>query len=118
MRELLRQFVGKIRALTTRVYEFSALAVRNRIQAELLRLANLVPRDGQSAPINAAKTHSEIASRISTHREAVTRELNRLARLGIIKRRDNTLVVKDINRLAVMVREVTGDRGRRRTVRF
>jgi CRP-like cAMP-binding protein len=33
---LLRQFVAKIRALTTRVYEFSALAVSNRIQAELL----------------------------------------------------------------------------------
>jgi CRP/FNR family transcriptional regulator, cyclic AMP receptor protein len=37
---LLRKLVMTIRALTTRVYEFSTLAVNNRIQAELLRLAN------------------------------------------------------------------------------
>ena len=109
MLALLRQFVGKIRTLTTRVYEFSALAVSNRIQAELLRLANLVPPDGKRARINAAPTHSEIASRISTHREAVTRELSRLSRLGIIERRGGALVVNDVDRLAAMVHEVTGE---------
>jgi len=46
---LLPQLVTKIRALTTRVYEFSTLAVNNRIQAELLRLASLVPREGRGA---------------------------------------------------------------------
>lgn len=109
MLALLRQFVAKIRTLTTRVYEFSALAVGNRIQAELLRLARLVPQDGKSARIGAAPTHSEIASRISTHREAVTRELNRLSRLGLIERRGGTLLVKDVDRLAAMVHEVTGE---------
>ena len=38
---MLPQLVTKIRALTMRVYEFSTLAVSNRIQAELLRLATL-----------------------------------------------------------------------------
>ena len=60
---LLPQLVTKIRALTTRVYEFSTLAVKNRIQAELLRLANLTPREGKSARIVPAPTHVEIASR-------------------------------------------------------
>lgn len=73
-------------ALTTRVYDFSTLAVKNRIQAELLRLANLVPKDGKSARIFPAPTHGEIASRVSTHREAVTRELNRLCRIGVAER--------------------------------
>jgi CRP-like cAMP-binding protein len=109
MLALLRQFVTKIRALTTRVYEFSALAVSNRIQAELLRLAKLVPQEGNRARISAAPTHAEIASRISTHREAVTRELNRLTRLGIIERQGSALLVKDIDRLAEMVHEVTGE---------
>ena len=84
---LLPQLVTKIRALTTRVYEFSTLAVNNRIQAELLRLASLAPREGKSAHIVPAPTHVEIASRVSTHREAVTRELNRLSRIGIIERK-------------------------------
>jgi CRP-like cAMP-binding protein len=109
MLALLRQFVAKIRALTTRVYEFSALAVNNRIQAELLRLARLAPKEGKGARIASAPTHSEIASRISTHREAVTRELNRLSRLGLIERKGGTLLVKDIDRLAAMVHEVTGE---------
>jgi CRP/FNR family transcriptional regulator, cyclic AMP receptor protein len=108
MLALLRQFVAKIRALTTRVYEFSALAVNNRIQAELLRLAKLSSQEGKSARISAPPTHSEIASRISTHREAVTRELNRLSRLGIIERKGGAMLV-DVDRLAEMVHEVTGE---------
>ncbi len=106
---LLRQLVAKVRGLTTRVYEFSALAVGNRIQAEVLRLARLAPLEGKAAIIEGAPTHAEIASRISTHREAVTRELNRLSRLGIIERRGSDLVVKDVARLASMVHEVTGE---------
>ena len=109
MLALLNQFVSKIRTLTTRVYEFSALAVSNRIQAELLRLANLAAQEGNCARIASAPTHAEIASRISTHREAVTRELNRLARLGLIERKGGALVVKDIRRLAAMVHEITGE---------
>ncbi len=106
---LLRQLVGRIRALTTRVYEFSALAVSNRIHAELLRLAGLATREGRAARIEPAPTHAEIASRISTHREAVTRELNRLARTGIIERRGHAIIVKDVDRLADLVHEVTGE---------
>ena len=37
-RALLEKTVGTIRSLTERVFEFSTLAVNNRIQAELLRL--------------------------------------------------------------------------------
>jgi CRP/FNR family cyclic AMP-dependent transcriptional regulator len=108
-RALLPHLVAKIRALTTRVYEFSTLAVNNRIQAELLRLATLAPREGRSARISPAPTHLEIASRVSTHREAVTRELNRLARLGLIERRGGALHVADVERLAAMVHEATGE---------
>lgn len=106
---LLRHFVAKIRTLTTRVYEFSALAVSNRIHAEVLRLAKLGPLKGRTAHIATAPTHAEIASRISTHREAVTREFNYLSRLGIIERRGRALIVKDVDRLAAIVHEVTGE---------
>jgi CRP-like cAMP-binding protein len=106
---LIRQLVATIRRLTTRVYEFSTLAVNNRIQAEILRLANLAPRDGEGAHIVPAPTHQEIASRISTHREAVTRELTRLSKIGIVERRANTLLIKDTDRLALLVHEATGE---------
>jgi CRP-like cAMP-binding protein len=106
---LLPRLTKTIRALTNRVYEFSTLAVNNRIQAELLRLASLGPKDGKSARIVPAPTHVEIASRISTHREAVTRELNRLSRIGIIERRGGTLLVKDVERLTQMVHDAIGE---------
>jgi CRP/FNR family transcriptional regulator, cyclic AMP receptor protein len=106
---LLPHFVTTIRALTTRVYEFSTLAVSNRIQAELLRLARLTEADGKSARIAPAPTHTEIASRVSTHREAVTRELARLSRIGLIERQRNALLVKDVERLAEMVHAATGE---------
>jgi CRP-like cAMP-binding protein len=103
-----RQLVGTIRALDRRVYEFSTLAVNNRIRSELLRLANL-NKDDNSARIVPAPTHSEIASRVSTNREAVTRELNRISRLGIIERQGDALLVKDLHRLAVIVHDVAGE---------
>jgi CRP/FNR family transcriptional regulator, cyclic AMP receptor protein len=106
---LLEHFVREIRELTNRVYEFSTLAVSNRIQAEVLRLANLAPREGKAARIAPAPTHAEIASQVSSHREAVTRELNRLSRIGILERRSGDLIVTDVDRLAVMVHEVTGE---------
>jgi CRP/FNR family transcriptional regulator, cyclic AMP receptor protein len=106
---LLEKFVTKIRSLTTRVYEFSTLAVNNRIQAEILRLANLAPRSDKSATIVPSPTHADIASRVSTHREAVTRELNRLAKMGVIERRGSALLVKDISRLAQMVHDASGE---------
>ena len=106
---LIKSLVRNVRTLTKRVYEFSTLAVNNRIQAELLRLASLAPRKGKSARLDPAPTHSEIASRISTHREAVSRELNRLSRIGIIERQNGSLVVQDLERLAAMLHEMTGE---------
>jgi CRP/FNR family transcriptional regulator, cyclic AMP receptor protein len=108
-RAVLKGAVRNVRYLTKRIYEFSTLAVNNRIQAELLRLARISPREGVAAYLDPAPTHSEIASRISTHREAVTRELNRLARLGIIERKKGTLIVTDTDRLAAMLHEITGE---------
>jgi CRP/FNR family transcriptional regulator, cyclic AMP receptor protein len=102
---LLKQFVMEIRELTTRVYEFSTLAVRHRIQAEVLRLANSSTHQGNIAKIVPAPTHTELASRTSTHREAVTRELNRLAKIGILEQRNRELMIRDVDRLAALVND-------------
>ena len=106
---LIGELVRNVRTLTKRVYEFSTLAVNNRIQAELLRLASLAPREGKSARMIPPPTHADIASRVSTHREAVTRELNRLSRIGMIERQPGILIVRDVERLAEMLHEMTGE---------
>ncbi len=101
-------FTNQIRKLTERVFEFSTLAVRNRIQAELLRLASDSAGPDGDALLSPAPTHAEIASRVSTHREAVTRELQRLSQLHLVEKQGRSLRITDVSRLEEMVQEVIG----------
>lgn len=98
-----------IRRLSDRVYEFRALAVQNRIQAELLRLAGGTGSKGGQALLSPAPALAEIADRVSTHREAVSRELSRLGGLGLIARESGALRITDLARLAELVREARGE---------
>lgn len=102
----LRRLASLVRLMTERVFEISALAVRNRVQSELLRLARHGLERDNTSVISPAPTHADIASRVSTHREAVTRELNDLARAGLVARQSGALVVLDVARLAQMVEDV------------
>ncbi len=109
MAATLEYLTGQIRTLSERVFEFSTLAVKNRIHAELLRLARDHLNEDGTAFLSPVPTHAEIASRISTHREAVTRELNHLAHTGLIERREGKLIIHDIPRLTRMVQELIGE---------
>ena len=104
-----RQLAGLVRLLTERVFEFSTLAVKNRVHAELLRLARDHMEGENTAVISPVPTHAQIAARVSTTREAVTRELNALERAGLIERRGGTLIIPDFARLARTVEEVIGE---------
>jgi CRP/FNR family transcriptional regulator, cyclic AMP receptor protein len=112
-RTLLLHLTKQLRVLTQRVYEFSTLAVNNRVQAELLRLAReSLAKDAttcQSVQITPAPTHAAIAARISTHREAVTRHISDLVRHGVIERKGRSLIVRDISLLEELVRDATGE---------
>jgi predicted transcriptional regulator len=59
--------------------------------------------------IKPIPVHNDIASRVSTTRETVARVLNSLARQGLIERRKDCLVIRDIDRLQGMVEEVRGE---------
>jgi len=110
---LLKLFVYELREMTKRVYEFSTLPVSKRIQAEVLRLARRVAPEGKEVRIFPTPTHEVIANRVGTHREAVTKELSRLAKIGIIGKQENkqkrALLVMDLDRLDAMIHEATGE---------
>ena len=106
---LLTYLTRLVRSLSERIFEFSTLAVKNRIHSELMRLARDHTEDDNTARLAPAPTHADIASRISTHREAVTRELNELTKSGLLKRDGRTLIVTDVAELERMIHEVTGD---------
>ncbi len=105
---LLRHLTQMIRMYSDRIFEFTALAVKNRIHAEILRLARAHLEPDNTAVIVPAPTHAEIASRISTHREAVTREINQLRRAGLVAHKSGALQILDVRRLEQMVDEVIG----------
>ena len=93
-----------VRIQMRRVYEYSTRKVGSRVRLELLRMSKQAANE---ADISAVKfedvpTHADIASRISTHREAVTRELKNLEKLGVINWRPGNYVVHDITALEAL----------------
>ena len=108
-----RHLVKQLRVLTTRVFEYTTLAVNNRIQSELLRL---VREEGVRADdhtghilIEHPPTDNEFATRISTHREAVARHRAYLTERGVLKKCGRTLVITNFELLRQMVRDATGE---------
>lgn len=94
---VLHKLARLVRSLTERVYEFS-LPVATRVGHELLRLC---AQAGGNGPVVLAPPprHAEIASRVSTHREAVSRIFAQLQREGLLLRRPGALVVPDVAKL-------------------
>ncbi|WP_374635354.1 Crp/Fnr family transcriptional regulator [Paracoccus sp. (in: a-proteobacteria)] len=93
-------FVARIRSLSERVYEFGTLLVRERLGRELLRLAHEAGSGDGPHVLDPAPGHLELAARIATHREAVSREMSRLARLGVLKRKGRALQIVSCAALA------------------
>ena len=105
-RQLLEALVARIRMLANRANEHSNLNVRQRLYAELLRLAR-TPTGGDRLVVSPPPTHAELAARVASHREAITRELNALERAGLIERRRGAIVLLDADRLRQLVAEST-----------
>ena len=81
---LCEYLVKLARDLSERIFELSTLSVRARLKLELLRLAGSNSTGADRVLIAPAPTHQELAARISTHREAVSRELAHLTAQNLI----------------------------------
>ena len=103
---VLLRLVSMIRRQLQRVYEYTAYSVNQRIRFEILRL---VSEAGSSQPpivLENVPTQAELADRISSHREAVSRELKVLESDGLITWMPQAHVVHDPD--ALMRRAVAG----------
>lgn len=106
--DIMKNLAGMVRRSTDRIMDLSTLGANNRVHAEILRLAREHRRDDGIAVVSPIPVHSDIASRVSTTRETVARVFGDLGRAGLVERRSNDLVVKDIDRLEQIVEEVRG----------
>ena len=107
--QVLAILVGQIRMLANRARENAGLSVRHRLLAELLRLARPAASTPEAAVVSPPPTHAELAARISSHREAITRELSALARAGLISRRRGAIVLLETARLRQMLEQAADD---------
>lgn len=107
---MMRYLTSLVRRLTERVIDLSTLGVQTRLHTELLRLAHAAGVHNNTARIAPAPPHADLASKISTNREQVTRELNTLTRRGLLRKDGaRVLVVTDVRALEALVAEVRGD---------
>ena len=98
-----------LRGATQRIMDLSTLGANNRVHADLLRQAGDIKDDMKTALLEPMPIHNDIASRVSTTRETVARVMNDLARRGIVEKKGNSLLIKDVQRLRDMVEEVRGE---------
>ncbi len=96
---LSRLLVGRIREMTERTFELATMHVTRRIQLEILRLAQRGEGSGGTVRIDPFPTHAELAARIGTHREAISREIGWLRKAGILTTEGRTLTLLDMAKL-------------------
>ena len=101
----LKRLASMVRFLADRVYQYGALNVKDRVRMEVLRLARENMSSDDTATIHNFPTHREIANRVNTHREAVTRELNELSRMGLIEQNQRVLTVIAVSDLVELLAE-------------
>ncbi len=99
----------RTRSLIIHLAEMTTLGVNNRIHAELLRRGRQGSISGSRAEINPVPTHANIAFRVNTQRELVTRELNRLEETGILHKTRSKLVIVSMDRLESLVENFMGN---------
>lgn len=99
----------RVRSLTAKVFELNVLAVRTRLHCELLRLCVEAGCKGPTCTIEPSPTHAELAARIGTHREAVTREMRYLVGKRIVEQQRPKLTILDIHALADIVSASAGE---------
>ncbi len=105
---VLRRLAALVRQLSDRVVDLSTLSVPDRLCAELLRLAQEAGVVDNRARLDPAPPHALLASRVSTNREQISREIAVLARSGLLRKDGAALWVTDVDALVRRLQEVRG----------
>ena len=92
---LLEELAHRLKQRTVKVSALVAQSTSQRIRAELLRLAEADPGGGDALLIRPVPNFTEMARRLNTDRENVSREVSALKRQGALKRdKDHILILK------------------------
>ncbi|MEM6933418.1 MAG: Crp/Fnr family transcriptional regulator [Pseudomonadota bacterium] len=96
---LMMHLTGMVRTLTNRVLEYSTLHGPRRLVLEIIRLAEDAGVGDGRVELDLFPTHHDLAARISSHREAVSRQMSELVRGGLLSKQGRRIVVTDLEAL-------------------
>lgn len=94
-----RQLARRLASMRERMVQATLLSATGRVCAELLRLS----RQSGDGVIRPQPVLAELAQRVQSTRETVSRTVSKLERSGILERRDDGLAVIAPHRLEEMV---------------
>jgi len=106
---LLRRLTEKLRVLTRRVSEFTAMRADDRIRLEVLRMFQAAEAEDGSALLSNPPTQAALAALVFTNREAVAREIGRMKRLKLIERRGRALYTPDVGKIEAYQQAESGN---------
>jgi CRP-like cAMP-binding protein len=98
-RNLLRELVERTRRLNDRVFELVVHDVETRVRLMLVRMAMEAGALEPGAVIDPAPSHSMIASHVGANREAVSRVMSRLTKLGVLESGRKRVAIIDVDAL-------------------
>ena len=98
---LMRLLTARIRSQNRRLLEMTALPIRLRLIAELLRLSR--PKPDGTRVLSPMPTQEELASRIGARRETISREVSALTEAGMVHRTRAALVLHNPAALQIAV---------------
>ncbi len=98
-RLVLKQLSELVRKLSNRLSEYSFLQAKYRLYAELLRLSRPRPGHPDQRSISPPPIQREIADRIASRREVVSREMKSLERDVCLEKTRGALILTDIDEL-------------------
>ena len=103
--KIMVMFAERVRALNNRLAEHSFLQAKHRLYSELMRLSK--PRAANKAHriVSPPPTQKELAERIGSRREVVSRELNSLERQGHIEKARGGIIIANVGELQHRISE-------------
>ena len=93
---VLSDLTRQIQNFTQQALEANSLSVHGRIAAELLRQAKPIGREPGTYIIRPTPVFSELAQRLGSSRETVSRAVSKMVKKNILERRTGALVVPDL----------------------
>lgn len=105
---LITSLVKRVRNLSEQVFELSTMNVRCRIVLDIIRRAKKTGIDNNRAEFTLPKDQLKIATELSTHREAISREYGALVKSKLIEKNAQKIIIPSFDKLEAVFSKMMG----------